>query len=180
MSTPALLSLRTPALPFPWRGASNSLTGHLCPCLFWRHCSYSSVLALPMPMPVTIAHSVFIMGICTPHTLCPPEICAHVVVFAPIPLSFSYLLEFKELVVLKLQGPQVPVGCRPALGVEPWVPSIPSWLQETRGNRLTLGAQWERWVSFSLLVGLAALGPSQRTRFLNINASFHHSVHLGW
>ena len=94
------------------------LAGHPCPCLFGRHCSYSFVLALPMPVTIAtmaLAHSVFVMGICTPPTLCPPEVYAHVVVFAPMLLSFSYFLELKELVVLKPQGLQGPVGCRPAL-----------------------------------------------------------------
>ena len=72
------------------------LAGHPCPCLFGRHCSYSFVLALPMPVTIAtmaLAHSVFVMGICTPPTLCPPEVYAHVVVFAPMLLSFSYFLE---------------------------------------------------------------------------------------
>lgn len=62
------------------------------------------MLAWPVPVTIatiTLAHSVFVMGSCTPPTLCPPEICARVVVFAPVLLLFSDLLGFKELVALK-------------------------------------------------------------------------------
>lgn len=96
----------------------------------------SAGLAMPVIIAtIALAHSVFVMGSCTPPTPCPPKVCAHVVVFAPMLLSFSYLLGIKEFVALASQGSQGPCWCR--LGLDGAVGNLNSQLALV-GMRLIL------------------------------------------